>query len=176
MLSIALSSGSSLSFHYEQQAFHELTGCPHEMLACGFFHLRLRVAPVKEGGCGSPGTIPGVRWPNLAAPIRLLLSSIIQPQVRRSCGVNREAQARRCGYDPQSSAANLITKPMGTQPIPISVYAQGRGGASQGGPISVDSRQVGIFRAGQLTGWYPADPGSPPTAPPGKPIWTVWRR
>src|SRR5262245_7801502 len=32
-------------------------------------------------------------------------------QVRRSCGVEREAQARRCGYDSQSSAANLITKP-----------------------------------------------------------------
>jgi hypothetical protein len=32
--------------------------------------MRLRVAPVRLG-CGSPGTVPGVRWPNLAAPIRL---------------------------------------------------------------------------------------------------------
>jgi len=68
------------------------------------------VAPVRLG-CGSPGTVPGVRWPNLAAPIRLLLSSIIQPQVPplrqppRSCGVDREAQSRRCGYGSQSSAA-----------------------------------------------------------------------
>ena len=73
----------------------------------------------EEGGCGSPGTVPGVRWPNLATPIRLLLSSIIQPKCRQrgsrlgSCGVDREAQARRCGYDFQSSAANFITKPMG---------------------------------------------------------------
>src|SRR5262249_26996204 len=74
----------------------------------------------EEGGCGSsPGTIPGVRWPNLAAPIRLLPSSIIQPKCRQrgsrlgSCGVDPEAQARRCGYDFQSSAANFITKPMG---------------------------------------------------------------
>src|SRR5262245_35513604 len=78
----------ALAVPYEQQAFHELT------LACGFFfsgarnaaavfrfHMRLRVAPVRLG-CGSPGTVPGVRWPNLAAPIRLLLSSIIQPKCR----------------------------------------------------------------------------------------------
>src|SRR6516164_5410689 len=77
------------------------------------FHMRLRVAPVRLG-CGSPGTVPGVRWPNLAAPIRLLLSSIIQTKCRHrgslpwSCGVDRETQARRCGYDSQSSAAKFM--------------------------------------------------------------------
>src|SRR5262249_40885687 len=88
--------GIVLIVHYGQQAFHELTVCPHKILACGFFsfgarnaaavfrfHMRLRVAPVRVG-CGSPGTVPGVRWPNLAAPIHLLLSSIIQPKCNQS--------------------------------------------------------------------------------------------
>ena len=51
------------------------------------------------GGCGSPGTVPGVRWPNLAAPIRLLLSSIIQPKCRQ-----RGSRLGSCWCRPRSSS------------------------------------------------------------------------
>jgi hypothetical protein len=45
-----------------------------------------------------------------------------------SSGVDREAQARRCGYESQSSVANFITKPMGPNAsnTRIGVLSRGR--------------------------------------------------
>jgi hypothetical protein len=67
-------------------------------------------------------TVPGFGG-QTAVPIRLLPSSIIQPKCRQrgsrlgSCDVDREAQARRCGYDSQSSAANLHHETDGSERI-----------------------------------------------------------
>ena len=61
---------------------------------------------------GGPGSRP--TWTSSAKDMVTTALGTSRVWVTLGYGILNEVYTRRCGYDSQSSAANLITKPMGT--------------------------------------------------------------
>jgi hypothetical protein len=84
------------------------------------------------GGCGSPGTVPGVRWPNLAAPIRFTaLVNHTEPRpsfaITACTGFQLDERCVRCGHGFMMRRSRQKESPAAPKRKPRSTKATGQG-------------------------------------------------